>query len=198
MAWLNRLNIKGLSLKDAMPYILGQKKGRIAVITFDDGFLSVFENAMPVLNQYGFTATNYFVANEIAGQNNWDNPKAQRAPCMDINQAKQWLSHGHEVGSHTLTHPHLSQLSADAAFTEINQSKQRLEAALNINVTSFAYPYGDENKEVRHIVKAVGYSNAVTTRRGRATSQDNAFELPRHSVRRNDSAFHFLLKCLIR
>ncbi|UXN02827.1 polysaccharide deacetylase family protein [Bartonella sp. HY406] len=198
MAWLNRLGIKGLSLKDAMPYILEQKKGRIAVITFDDGFLSVFENAMPILNQHGFTATNYFVADEIAGQNNWDNPKAKRAACMDIGQVKQWLSHGHEVGSHTLTHPHLSQLSSDMAFTEINQSKQNLETALNIKLSSFAYPYGDENDEIRHIVQQAGYSNAVTTRRGRAKSQDNAFELPRHSVRRNDSAFHFLLKCLIR
>ncbi|UXM94783.1 polysaccharide deacetylase family protein [Bartonella sp. HY329] len=198
MAWLNRLGIKGLSLKDAMPYILEQKQGRIAVITFDDGFLSVFENAMPILNQHGFTATNYFVANEIAGQNNWDNPKAKRAACMDITKIKQWLSYGHEVGSHTLSHPHLSQLSSNEAFIEINQSKQKLETALNIHVSSFAYPYGDENDSVRNIVEQAGYSNAVTTRRGRVQKNDKAFELPRHSVRRNDSALHFLLKCLVR
>ena len=198
MAWLNRLGINGLSLEKALPYIKGQKQGRVVVITFDDAFLSVYQNAMPILDQYGFSATNYFVVNEISGQNNWDSPNAKRAPCMNLEQTQKWLDHGHEVGSHTLTHPHLSQLSNDDAFIEINHSKQKLETALGINISSFAYPYGDENADIRKMINEAGYSNAVTTRRGRANAHNNAFELPRHSVRRNDTILHFLVKCLFR
>lgn len=198
MAWLNRLGMQGLSLKDAMPYIQGQKKGRVAVITFDDGFLSVYQNAMPVLNHFGFTATNYFVVHEIAGKNNWDTPKAQRAACMNMEQIKQWISSGHEVGSHSLTHPHLTTIDDETALNEINISKQFLTEKLGVDVLSFAYPYGDENQTICNHVKQAGYYNGVTTKRGRANKTNNVFELPRHSIRRNDSIFHFLLKCLLR
>src|SRR5690606_17715746 len=72
MAWLKRLGYRGLSVRDAIPYIYGGKQGKVAVITFDDGFENVFRNALPVLEEFGFTATNYFVANQIGGFDLWD------------------------------------------------------------------------------------------------------------------------------
>jgi len=82
MRWLKRLGIKGLSLEKAMPYLLGQRRGKVAVITFDDGFMSVFDKALPILADFGFYCSCFFVADKIGGLNDWDKPQAQRMPLM--------------------------------------------------------------------------------------------------------------------
>jgi len=198
MAWLKRLGFQGLSLNQAMPYISGQKQGKIAAITFDDGFMSVFDEALPILAHYGFTCTCFFVADRVGGFNDWNKKQAEKASLMAGHEIRQFLSQGHEVGSHTLTHPHLTQLPLDQAEQEIITSKQKLETLTSQPVLSFAYPYGNENARLRQIVRQAGYTRAVSTIRGRAGSQDNVFALPRHSIRRNDLSLHFLLKCLWR
>jgi len=198
MGWLKRLRFKGLSLAQAMPYIRGQIHGRVAVISFDDGFMSVFEAALPVLEHYGFSATCFFVADKIAGCNDWDNPSARRAPLMGREEIRQFIAKGHEVGSHSLTHPHLTRLDQPQTQNEILTSKQKLEALIGQPVSSFAYPYGDENAGLRQQVRQAGYSCAVSTIKGRARPGDDIFALPRHSIRRNDTSLHFVLKCLLR
>lgn len=110
MAWLKRLGYQGLSLRDAMPYIKGEKTGKVAVVTFDDGFLNNYENALPVLSEFGFTATNYFVANQVGGSNVWDQAMGvPLTPCMSITQMREWAALGHEVGAHTLDHVNLER-----------------------------------------------------------------------------------------
>jgi len=198
MHLLKRLGFHGLSLKEAVPYIRGHKHGRVAAITFDDGMMSVYEHAMPVLDALGFTATVFCVANQIGGQNDWDAPHARRAPCMGLQDLRDWVSHGHEAGSHTLDHVHLTRVEPHEARRQITQSKHHLEEMLKQPVVSFAYPYGDENTQIRAFVGDAGYHFAATTRRSRARNDDNRYGLPRHSVRRNDRTLHFLVKCLLR
>jgi len=202
MGLLKRLGFTCLSLAKAMPYIRGEHqnihRGKIAVLTFDDGFLSVFDAALPVLAHYGFSATCFFVADRVAGYNDWDHHQAHRAPLMGQAEIAQFAAHGHEVGSHTLTHPHLTQLDHVQAQSEILHSKQKLEILTGQPVLSFAYPYGDENSSLRQMVRQAGYLQAVSTIKGRARKNDDIFALPRHSIRRNDMRVHFLLKCLLR
>jgi len=198
MRWLKRLGIKGLSLEQALPYILGKRQGKVAVLTFDDGFMSVFDTALPILAQYDFSATCFFVADRIAGHNDWDKPQAHRAPLMGKAEICQFAASGHEVGSHTLTHPHLTRLNPEQAKYEIALSRHRLEELVGRPITSFAYPYGDQNAALRLLVREAGYTKAVSTIRGRARGSDDIFALPRHSIRRNDQVAHFLLKCLLR
>lgn len=199
MAWLKRLGYRGLSLRDAIPYIYGGKQGKVAVITFDDGFENVLRNAAPVLEEYGFTATNYFVANQIGGFNLWDQAVGvARANCMNPMEMREWASLGHEVGSHTLDHVFLPDAGAQEATAQIGQSRARIEDMLGEEVTSFAYPYGGENGATRKIVEAAGYKYAVTTERRRARSADDPFGIPRLTIRRNDIWLQFLAKTLMR
>ncbi len=110
MAWLKRLGYQGLSLQNAMPYIKGEKTGKVAVITFDDGFLNNYENALPVLAEFNFTATNYFVANQVGGSNIWDQAMGvPSTPCMSVTQMREWAALGHEVGAHTVDHVNLEK-----------------------------------------------------------------------------------------
>lgn len=199
MGWLKRLGYQGLSLRECMPYISGQKTGKVVAITFDDGFTNVYQNAMPVLDEFGFTATNFFVSNQIGGSNEWDQPLGVLpASCMDIDQVKQWLSAGHEVGAHTMDHVHLSQLSEQQAFEQLSLCKETLQAITGDVVDSFAYPYGDHNDKVRELVRQAGYTAAGGTERRRATSQDDLMNLPRLTIRRDDTWLHFIAKCLLR
>lgn len=198
MRLLKRLGFQGLCLKDAIPYIEGRKQGRIAVITFDDGLMSVYRQAVPVLDALGFTATNFFVVNQTGGQNGWDTSQARRAPCMGLAQMRDWVARGHEAGSHTLDHVHLTKVSAAEAKKQIVLSRQYLETMLQQPVVSFAYPYGDENGRIRALVKDAGYRFAATTHRSRAKADDSLYGLPRHSIRRNDTIVQFLIKCFLR
>jgi peptidoglycan/xylan/chitin deacetylase (PgdA/CDA1 family) len=199
MNWLKRLGYRGLSLREAMPYVRGEKTGKVAAITFDDGFLNVYEKALPVLQEHGFTATNFFVANQVGGRNAWDIPfGGVQVPCMSAAQIRDWAALGHEVGSHTLDHVHLPQVSFEEARKQIAQSREKLQDIVGEAVTSFCYPYGDENADMRKLARDAGYDYATTTARRRAVERDDAFGLPRLTIRRNDTWLHFLRKCLSR
>lgn len=198
MRMLHRLGFRGVSLQEGMPYIRREKIGKVAIITFDDGFFSTYQYAMPVLDQLKFTATNFFVSEYMGRDNAWDSPKAQRDKIMTVSEMRNWAAHGHEVGSHTLNHPHLTQMPLVEASHQISESKKMLEDMLGQSICSFAYPFGDENESIRDFVVQAGYKFAVTTRKGRARGTEDDYELPRHSVRRNDTILHFLAKCLWR
>jgi peptidoglycan/xylan/chitin deacetylase (PgdA/CDA1 family) len=198
MRWLKRLGYKGLSLRDALPYIGGQEQGKVAIITFDDGFSSVYENALPVLQEHGFTATNFFVPNQIGGRNEWDIPLGVLpAPCMSVSQMREWAALGHEVGAHTLDHVHLPDVAPDEAERQIAGSRDVLQDILGSPVTSFAYPYGHENAGLREMVQEAGFTHAVTTERRKTQPRDDDFGLPRLTIRRNDTWLHFLKKCVM-
>lgn len=198
MAWLKRLGYQGLSLKDALPYIYGGKEGKVAVITFDDGFDNVFRNALPILQEHGFTATNYFVANQIGGFNLWDQKiGVARADCMGVAEMREWAALGHEVGSHTLDHINLSTANDTDAEVQIRQSREKIEDLLGQEVISFAYPYGGETARTREIVAQAGYKYATTTEKRRAKATDDPFGIPRLTIRRNDIWLQFLRKTML-
>ena len=91
MTWMKRLGYQGLSMRDLTPYLRGERRGKVFGITFDDGFSNVFENALPVLSELGFTSTNYFVANQFGGSNVWDQDKnIPFAALMSAQQVRAW------------------------------------------------------------------------------------------------------------
>ena len=199
MAWMRRLGYRGLSMRDLMPYLQGQKQGRVFGITFDDGYVNVLANALPVLRELGFTSTNYFVAHRFGGTNEWDHANGvPSAPLMSREQARQWVAGGQEAGSHTLDHPNLPDLAPEAAFEQIHSSRQELQQALDAEVTAFCYPYGHETPALRDMVRRAGYTSATTTSGGLAGPADDLFGLPRVTVARSTHIVRFLQKCLTR
>ncbi|PQJ85133.1 polysaccharide deacetylase family protein [Aliivibrio sifiae] len=83
------------------------------------------------------------------------------------------------IGSHTVTHPRLSQLKSQNVEFELLESKRKLENVLGAEVKHFAYPYGDHNERVKAMVRKVGYSSAVTVI-SRDVCNIDRFALPRH------------------
>lgn len=145
----------------------GPKTGKRVVITFDDGYLNVLRYGLEPLASTGFKAVQFLVANLLGDCNEWDVPLGE-APekMMDVAQVRDWIAAGHDIGSHTLTHPFLTQVSPATAREEITASRKKLENLFGRPVTHFCYPYGDWDDRVRDLVAAAGYRTACTTEAG--------------------------------
>ncbi len=155
-------------------------------VTFDDGYLSVYDHACPALAQRGLTATIYVVAGAVGGINEWDRAVGdQEEPMMSADQIRELVSAGFEIGSHTMTHPRLTEASDDKLRAELVDSKHALEDMIEKRVGAFSYPYGDYDTRVLEAVAAAGYTSAATTRLGVLVPTTAQFEIPRVNVRWN-------------
>ena len=154
------------------------------VVTFDDGYTNVFENAVEPLAQAGFKAIQFLLPDLLGKCNEWDLPSGEvREPLMDVAQVREWLAAGHEIGSHTLTHPFLTRLPWDVAREEISASKKKLEDLFGRPIEHFCYPYGDWNPAVRDLVMEAGYRTACTVDFGINTPETPRLELKRITAR---------------
>ena len=197
MHWLSRLGYRGLAMSELMPYLRGEKKGKVVGITLDDGYQSNVSHALPILKQHGFSATCYVVSGRLGQHNEWDAALGMaKAALMSGEEMRAWVDAGMEVGSHTCSHADLSQLSLAQARHELLQSKSDLENLLQKPVTQFCYPYGHFSPEHEALVSQAGYEAATTTHRGRACATDRMTALPRVPVVRSTYAVQFLLKVL--
>jgi peptidoglycan/xylan/chitin deacetylase (PgdA/CDA1 family) len=197
MFLLRLLGYQGLSMSAAMPYLRGEKQGRVAVITFDDGYVDTLENALPVLQKNGFSATCYFISQRSGLYNDWDAAALNvRKPLMNDEQVRTWHTAGMEVGAHSRTHPRLSNCNDAELQNEIAGSKADLEALTESAVTQFCYPYGDLDERVSNAVQQAGFDAATTTRRGRVRVGDNPLLFRRILVSGSTFPHLFLLKLL--
>ena len=185
MGLLKLLGYQGLSMSGLEPYLRGEKTGKVVGITLDDGYVNNLENALPVLQRNGFSATCYIVSGQLGGSNVWDHGKGvppQRL--MDAAQLKAWVAGGQEVGAHTRSHVDLLQADDATAVEEIAGCRRDLEQELGVPVRHFCYPYGFHRPEHARMVRDAGYVTATTTQRARTQSADDLFELPRVPVLR--------------
>lgn len=116
---------------------------KVVIINFDDGRKTQFTHAKPILDKYGFKATFYIVCNYV------DNKKG----FMTWEEIETLNKEGHDIGSHTMNHVHLSNLSKKHIEYEVGQSKKCLDNH-GIKATSFAFPFNDgsNDKKVFKIV----------------------------------------------
>lgn len=124
-------------------------------ITFDDGWRSQSENALPILTKYHIPATFYIYTGVIGSPlyMTWDDLHAL-------------VDNGMEIGDHTKSHPRLTKINPSRLDEELVQSKHVLERNLHIPVSDFAYPYGNYNDSIIEAVKSAGYVSARTSNKG--------------------------------
>lgn len=120
----------------------------IVTLGYDDGSASIYNNALPVLDSYGYKSTQFVPSGDI-GDYVWT--KAQ---------IKNVYLRGHEIGGHSVTHPMMTTLTPTKLKQEIVNNKNTLQAACKpCVVTSFATPYGDYNSTVIAAIFANGFTN---------------------------------------
>jgi glycosyltransferase involved in cell wall biosynthesis/peptidoglycan/xylan/chitin deacetylase (PgdA/CDA1 family) len=153
-----------------------KEKDNVLYCTFDDGDVSNYEKALPVLERLGIKAT-FFITAGLLGKY-IDGPQGKRK-MMNAEQVKNLARKGHEIGAHTMTHPRLADLCVEKAEEEIFQSKACLEDLIGAPVVSFAYPYGNFNKGVRDSVENARFEYAFTTKEGLLKDNADRYLLPR-------------------
>lgn len=117
-------------------------------------------------------------------------PQPDELLTMSWETLRELVARGIEVGSHTVSHPHLPQLSDRELRAELTESKQRLEDELRQRCRFLAYPYGDDDARVHEAARSAGYEGAFSLR-GRAGDR---FAMPRVDVYRGDGLMRFALK----
>lgn len=194
---LRKFGYTGLSMSAALPYLSGQRRGRVVVITLDDGYVDNLDAALPVLQGFGFSATVYMVSGSIGSYNVWDAERlGVRKPLMSVADMRRWNDAGMEIGAHTRTHPRLTGCSDAELQDEIHGCKVDLEDRLGNAVTQFCYPYGDVDDRVAAVVREAGYAAATTTHRGRAVAGADLWRLPRVQVARHHLLPQFAVRAL--
>ncbi|MEI7766438.1 MAG: polysaccharide deacetylase family protein [Phycisphaerae bacterium] len=122
--------------------------------TFDDGIRDQVDLAVPLLERYGFRAT-FFVIAGLTPDHKKD-PRAQRSGEWASVAWEEWAElakRGHEIGSHSLSHPMLDRVTEDKKLTrEIVQSKKLIQTKLGLTPISFCYPYNQRTDHVRDLV----------------------------------------------
>lgn len=166
------------------PGSCGAQDSRKISITFDDGFVSNLENALPAMNRFGCRAINFLVADRLGKSSDWETLEGGEArTLMDEFQVRDWLAAGNWIGAHTCTHPRLSRISRAMAKEEIQSSKRKLEDQFGLSVDHFAYPYGDYDDGVRDLVREAGFKTASTMHRGVNQPKTSPWELRRWTAR---------------
>lgn len=172
---------------------------RLLHVTFDDAFRSV-ARALPALERLGVPAT-LFVCTGYAddGRGLLIPELASRADghaeellTMPWDTLKDLLERGFQIGSHTVSHAHLTELSDGDLLREVSDSRDRLESELGGRCRYLAYPFGENDERVRDAARAAGYEAAFSLR---APSRNRElFALPRLDVYRRDGRLRFALK----
>ena len=86
---------------------------------------------------------------------------------------------GFSIGSHTVTHQHLTRIPLDDVIFEVTSSKEQLEDEIGHPATLFSYPYGDFNHDVTTALQSAGYKSAGTIEYGQNNIHSDPFRLKR-------------------
>lgn len=165
-------------------------------ITFDDGYLDNYTNAVPALIELNLPATFFIVAGRAGGMLDHDSdPDTSRL--MSWQHLLDLRNAGFEIGCHTTTHPRLSALDKEAQRQEIAGAKAVIEQQLGMRADSFAYPFGsraDYNAISVELAREAGFRQAVSNRYGVNTPATDRFDLRRIWIDATDTFETFKAK----
>lgn len=199
MAWLARRGFEAISLNDLINARANQRPlpRRPVIITFDDGYQDVADNAVPILQQHGFTAHVFLIPGLVGRTSEWDMADYEWAfPLFDWETARELESKGFSCDAHTMTHPKLPTLGLAECRREVEESRYVLKQELGREIRHFAYPFGLYDEMSRSIVREAGFDSACSTRRRLSGQYDDPWALHRLCVHWDDALFDF--KCSVR
>jgi len=181
MKYLKENGYTTINLKDLED---GKVPEKAIVLTFDDGLEDFYTTAFPILQKYGFTASNTVITNMV-GRNGH----------MTIEQLRACARAGIELISHSKSHFSMSSLGKEKLESEVYDAADFLRNNLRIEPFGFVYPSGKYNKLVIKTLRESGYKIALTTNEGEADlSDDDWLILPRIRVDNRNGILGFKKK----
>jgi peptidoglycan/xylan/chitin deacetylase (PgdA/CDA1 family) len=194
---LRSMRFRGFRPVTAVEAVAG--RSRVFHVTFDDAYRSV-ATAVPTLERLGVRAT-VFACTSFA-----DDGRPLAVPelaaeasaypdalaTMDWDQLRDLVDRNVEIGSHTLTHAHLTQLSDAELSRDLRESREQIEAELGRPCRFVAYPYGDDDERVHRAARAAGYEAGFAAP-GRLAPA-SVYALPRVGIWRHEGLLRVTVK----
>ncbi len=173
------------------------ESGPFIIITFDDGYQSVFTQAYPILRQLGLPAT-LFVATGFIGTNS-ELPGESRYPGINYpklswDEVGELARNGFEIGSHTITHAHPDQSNIDQYLDEISRSAEEITDRIGLRPVHFSWPYGKIHtitRELEPLLSKTGYISASYACGGKNSFLSHPLRLNRIGISTGISFTHF-------
>lgn len=172
--YLKSSGFKVLSFGQAVDYITDPGipfHAKVACITIDDAFKSFYNNGYPILKKYGFTAS-LFVNSETIGGGSF----------MSWDEIKTVAAGGIEIGNHTHSHDYYLNTAVDQRYIkfteEVKKCQEIIKQQANVTPEVFAYPFGEFDQQMKHIVKTMGFKGAAAQFSGVMYDHD-LFAVPR-------------------
>jgi len=175
--------------------------GRALAVTFDDAYRSVYDLARPVLARLGVPGTVFAATGFIGRERPMSWPGIERwaggrhageLRPMSWEQLAALQAEGWEIGSHSVSHPHLTRLPDEQLDAELARSRRTLEQRLGRPCRSIAYPYGDADARVARAAKRAGYLAGADL--GPARGERGPLLWPRIGVYPQDRRWRYAVK----
>jgi peptidoglycan/xylan/chitin deacetylase (PgdA/CDA1 family) len=150
------------------------------VITFDDGCETDLISAAPMIREFGFNGTFYVTVGFL-----------DKRGYLSRSQLRQLSDLGMEIGSHSMTHSYLTDLSQEQVAREIADSKHELEQVTGRSIHHFSCPGGRWDHRVAETARQSGYRSVTTSRVAANSPRSDPFALGRVAVMRGTSLATF-------
>jgi peptidoglycan/xylan/chitin deacetylase (PgdA/CDA1 family) len=186
LRWLHRRGLRGVSMAE----LLAAREPGTVGLTFDDGYTNFLTNVLPTLARYGFTATVFVIAGALGGYNAWDEPGPRKA-LMTAADVRLAADAGMEIGSHSLHHVRLPEVSDAQLRDEVVASREQLTALIERPVAGFCYPYGAVGGREVQAVRDAGYEYACAVG---SSALNGRHALPRAFVGDRDGSVRLFAK----
>ncbi len=201
LALLRRRGLRSGDLSTLPDLAAGRACGRSVYLTFDDGFRDNHETAMPLLREYGFGAFVFVLPPLLDAGAAFEWPEMRedlgRFPgtmrSVTWSMLEQMKEGGFEVGSHTLSHPHLPRLGGEQLRQELWESRVAIKERLG-SCDTLAYPFGEWSEPVAAAAADCGYRFAFTLPTVSGQRDATALSIPRVNVDYRDEERRFGLK----
>jgi peptidoglycan/xylan/chitin deacetylase (PgdA/CDA1 family) len=173
LAYLKDRGITGISMEQLRERLeSGAPLDHVVVLTFDDGYADQYDYAVPLLHEYGDTATFYIVTGLV------DAPRHVTWAQLEVMRTL-----GEDIAAHGVVHDDLSLMTTAQQAYQIDDSIQTVRRRLHVPAASYCYPSGRFNRTTLGLVQSAGIDLAVTTDATYVIAPENRFELPRIRVR---------------
>tara|TARA_B100000941_G_scaffold288469_1_gene265431 strand:- start:1207 stop:2136 length:930 start_codon:yes stop_codon:yes gene_type:complete len=149
-----------------------EKNKRKILFTVDDGLLSFYQNAWPILKKKKIPFILFVNTREVGSYNymNWDQ-------ILEL-----YRDENVEIGNHSHSHEYLVEEDSEIIKRDIIKSIEIFEKKLGKNSEFFSYPFGEYSLEFKKIIKELGFKYAFGQHSGVIDETKDLWELPRFPI----------------